>query len=689
MKPLNFEKWLIIFLLLTFNIVFSTIATIYRKHWYIFIGILASSSLISSCNVLLIFGRWIRKYLILISGNTNFNNHFATINNQSNNTNNTNNTNNDNTNRYSQIKSNKYIYVVPCYKESQTELLRTINSLCEQHNVDKHQKILTVICDGKIPNKKGPRTDQILVNDIFKNHIENTIKFPEGYKTWSNKWINIAIHTGTFRNMKFILFIKDKNIGKRDSLTFIRRMCYYYNQIHHYGYNKDIKQNEKSNVIRNEKSNNNFDDLYLKYLRYFTPELINFIETAFNDSRVYEKNPAKIDYIIGTDADTIFAKKCAHELIKSIQDSSDYVVGVVGMVDICKTWNPLVIYQYCEYLFAQCLRRHMQSVITKKVNCLSGCVQLIKVCNETCGNRILNKFNYLPSEGENILNHVRSYASEDRNHLTVMFEMFPYVKTIQCMKAICYTNVPNSIMGFIRQRKRWSAGSASNDILLFQNKKHNMWERLQSLINVVIFSLTIFICVATIDFLISIITHPTWLMLALSSIMFLPIIYSLLVPICVYNDGISMRQKMGNVAYYYLGFVLYYSLGTVLSITSYFYTLYYLDDLHWNSKKINNNNDNLSVVDRNNKGIRFNIKIGKGILRFGCVYEKQGDIDIEKGNNDITENIGTDNIINNDKYDEVIFNSDNEREDDSEYSIDKDEEFYKQNVHELWDSSEI
>ena len=81
-------------------------------------------------------------------------------------------------------------------------------------------------------------------------------------------------------------------------------------------------------------------------------------------------------------------------------------MGVVGFVDVVKFWNPLVIYQYCEYLYAQCLRRYVQSKITFKVNCLSGCVQLIKVCNETCGNDILNIFNRLPKSNENIFNHI-------------------------------------------------------------------------------------------------------------------------------------------------------------------------------------------------------------------------------------------------------------------------------------------
>ena len=73
------------------------------------------------------------------------------------------------------------------------------------------------------------------------------------------------------------------------------------------------------------------------------------------------------------------------------------LVGVVGIVDIVKNWyNPLVMYQYCEYLYAQFLKRKTQSVITNKVNCLSGCVQILKVCEENCGEIILSTFNYCP-----------------------------------------------------------------------------------------------------------------------------------------------------------------------------------------------------------------------------------------------------------------------------------------------------
>ena len=124
------------------------------------------------------------------------------------------------------------------------------------------------------------------------------------------------------------------------------------------------------------------------------------------------------------------------------------------------------MYQYAEYTFAQCLKRFAQSNITHKVSCLSGCNQILRVTEETCGETILQKFNYLPNENDNIFDHIRSYAIEDRNHVCLMLSTYPYVHTVQTLDAIAYTNVPTTIPIFLSQRRRWNLGANSNDMML-------------------------------------------------------------------------------------------------------------------------------------------------------------------------------------------------------------------------------
>lgn len=643
---ITYDKYLIISGLLIINVLLSALTIVYRDYWYVFIIILCLASLINSINVVLIIFNYLRKKIVKNDNN---------IKNENDNDN-----MNDNMNNNS-LKC-KYIYVLPCYNETEKELKNTIESIYSQSKVEQHTKILTIICDGKIDRKidrkqeaidntPAKRTDEILIDVIFKDYITETHILKNAYKIWNNEWNDIDIYTGEYRDMKFIIIIKPVNIGKRDSLTLIRRMCYYYN------YSINITNN---------------DAVFIDYINWFSPELIIIIESLLNCNTInfqgndsnsnsnsshdmsnnyietetetetetdtianaseiqpvylidngigFEKSSAQnnytknkgfngsstlvaeevVKYIIGTDADTILDNDCSRALIEKITNEDSNTVAVVGIVDIVKSWNPLVIYQYFEYLYSQCLKRYAQSNITHKVSCLSGCVQLIKVCKETCGNKILNKFNYLPKETENILHHIRSYASEDRNHVCLMFSMYPYVKTVQSLEAISYTNVPNTFMKFIRQRKRWSAGASVNDILLVVNGKHNKWERIQAFVNVLMFCLAIFVYIATIIFLIAIINSPTYLMLYLSIIMLLPILYSLYIPIGIYNDGMNNKNYYFNMIYYWIGFILFYTLGPFISLIVNIYTFYNLDNLNWNGRtkyRSNSNNSNNIRID--------------------------------------------------------------------------------------------
>ena len=237
--------------------------------------------------------------------------------------------------------------------------------------------------------------------------------------------------------------------------------------------------------------------------------------------------------------------------------------------------SPFTMYQYGEYTFAQCLRRYAQSHITKKVNCLSGCNQILRVAEETCGDSILAAFNRLPGEDENIFNHIRSYASEDRNHVCLMLSMYPYVKTIQNIKAICYTRVPSSIRVFLSQRRRWNLGANCNDLMLLYLPGINILERISALVNVTTFSISPFILTATVFFIRAILNGPSELMLYLSIIMIIPGIYSLMIPIVI--KPLPIRGAL----YYYMCLIMYFVLGLPVNLVTYIYALIHMDVIKW------------------------------------------------------------------------------------------------------------
>ena len=100
--------------------------------------------------------------------------------------------------------------------------------------------------------------------------------------------------------------------------------------------------------------------------------------------------------------------------------------------------------------------------------------------------------------------------------------MYPYVKSTQTLKAVAYTNVPTSMNVFLSQRRRWTLGATTNDMLLVQLPNINPFERIAAFVNVLIFCLTPFVFIATLMFLKAIITAPSMLMLYLSIIIFIP-----------------------------------------------------------------------------------------------------------------------------------------------------------------------
>jgi chitin synthase len=521
------QKYFIISSIVFLNAALISTFVYYSDFWYAFIPLLASESIINSAaSIILLCKTFINKIT---------------------------------TKSYKFILSKNYVYVIPCYNESEDELTTSINSLVNQNNTIDDKRLLFIVCDGMVKGVNNELSTDKILKKILK--INETADYYD-YMTWDNTTNIVKVYCGQYQSLDYILFVKEKNYGKRDSLVLVRRLCYKYN-------------------FTNE---NDLQD-----------ELSKYISQTFK--RIFY---SKIDYIIGIDADTVFDTNCTKELIKGIE-SDNNIFGCVGYVDISSKMNPyslFTIYQYGEYMYSQCLKRYAQSNITHTVTCLSGCNQILRVSEETCGDKILNLFNRLPKENEHIFNHIRSYASEDRNHVCLMLSLYPYVKTVQTIQAKSYTTVPNTISVFASQRRRWNLGANCNDILLIHLPGINFFERISAFVNVLTFITSPFILVATAYFFKILFTNPPILMLYLSIVMIIPFIYSLLIPIII--NPLSIK----NLLYYYLSYSIYLIFGSIINILTYSYALINMDIIKWgktrNIKNVKNNNQK-NNNEKNNK----------------------------------------------------------------------------------------
>lgn len=508
-----YQKSIIIFLIFIFNSACIILNAFYPKYWYIYIGILCLSTLVNNISVILlgvksIYTKKTKQESI-------------------------------------EILNKNLLYIVPCYNESQIELESTINSLVNQRYIDGCLKTLVIVCDGRVTGVGEELPTNKILLKILKESIQYEWNVKNAYINWNREEVDLDICSGVYKGIPFLCMSKNINVGKRDSLVLVRSLTYLYGERAFYSNGLSLsgfKINEQMLDIFNQFSNIH------KVSHY--------------------------DYIIGTDADTVFDECCSYNLVKKAENNPD-TVGVCGFVKIspeCNKWSPWVLYQNAEYISAQCLRRLEQSEITNKVSCLPGCVQLLKVCNETCGDDILNLFNYKPSNKDNIIKQITSYASEDRNHVCLMLSKYPKIKTMQSLDAIAYTKVPMNLSVFLSQRKRWSLGATVNDLFLISAPGINQFERFVAIANVITYFFCTYIFAATGFLLYAIIMNFSMLIIYLSIPIFIPLLYCISIPIWLKsNDNFN----------YIIGYIFYFIVGMFVNLLVHMYSIWNMDSFNW------------------------------------------------------------------------------------------------------------
>lgn len=284
--------------------------------------------------------------------------------------------------------------------------------------------------------------------------------------------MNIFLQQGYYKGLPYICVIKAQNQGKRDSLVFVRSMLYNFNRRH-------------ENPVT-----------------MFSPELFNDFCEFFISHGLQT-----IDFLAGMDADTVFDDTCIWEMIKVIRQEGPETAGVCGHVCVDfegKDWGIWNLFQSTEYTMTQGLRRAFQSACTGKVNCLPGCCQLIRVCEATMGDKVLRElFGHVPKPNDSMIFQVMGNYSEDSIHASYIFSAYPHFHTAQALRAKAYTTVPQTWMVFLSQRKRWSLGSISNDLLMACRPRINFFERCVSLISVFTWFISPFIVAAALSFLVA------------------------------------------------------------------------------------------------------------------------------------------------------------------------------------------
>ncbi|PWN27063.1 hypothetical protein BDZ90DRAFT_184724 [Jaminaea rosea] len=444
-------------------------------------------------------------------------------------------------------------YVVPCYNESEAEVKATVESLYSQAKVEQHRKLLIVFCDGHVKGAgESLTTADMLLESLFAASKDVTVtaqrRYESAYRSWTGTSVSINCQWGEYKGLPYLVINKDINRGKRDTLIALRSLLYAFN------HNRPAEE-----TIFSE-----------EFLKSFGSDI------AGNDIRHF-------DYIVGTDADTTFSDEATAHLIAKVRENPK-TVGVSGVIRVAfrngTAWRFWSLYQNAEYLRAQALRRTHQSEVTHKVTCLPGACQILKVVDETCGDKIcVDTFGYYPTQQDSLAKAIRAFAGEDRNHVVNMFNEFPESQTRMCWSAHAYTDPPQSFKVFLSQRRRWTLSTSANDLVVLFGSKQNIWERFCAFVDIAIWAIPFFIF-ATLGQLIRAIVHISQggydytVVLSLSSMIFLPWCYTI-VGVGWANNNAKQRVQ------YALGLLLLFFCGPFMGCCIIAYAVQHADDFSW------------------------------------------------------------------------------------------------------------
>ncbi|KAF2225412.1 chitin synthase-domain-containing protein [Elsinoe ampelina] len=433
------------------------------------------------------------------------------------------------------------VLLMPCYNETLDEMTKSLDSLVAQQGIGHHKQTIMVLCDGKVRGPGMSKTSaDYLLEDILV-HKDYRKKIRRAYRAWDQQMMDVVVQKGDYKGLPYFCVIKEQNQGKRDSLIVARSFCYNYSRRH-----------EKPTTI-------------------FTPTFFDHMAEYLSEAGI-----DKVDGLVGMDADTLFDKDCVAELLKEYHYKD--TVGVCGYVAVDgkgNPWNLWRLYQSAEYTIAQALRRLHQSMVTNKVSCLPGCCQLLKICEETCGDDVLiDRFGYCPNATDSLLKQIRATASEDRNHVCLMLSARPNARTRQALRAKAFTDVPGNTAVFLSQRRRWTLGATSNDLYLVTAPGVQWFERILAGVNVMTWFLNPFIWASIATFIYAATRVPGWIIACFVSVMAIPIVYYLCIPAWLHT---RWKERV----LFWVGCATYVFVGPFINISVLVYAVFYMDSFGW------------------------------------------------------------------------------------------------------------
>lgn len=339
-----------------------------------------------------------------------------------------------------------------------------------QTRLDGHKRALLVVCDGKKTRGAGARktTAEILRDDVFAQDggqpaPVTTVR--SAYMGWRRHAVDVDIFTGTYAgSLPFCCIVKHENQSKRDSLLMVRSLLHKHNTLRRGG-------DDKTGIFR--------------------PEALHTLSTWLARDGGIET----CDYIVGVDADTELHHECVHHLVDEARRSG--AAGVCGNLEVNHQKGPgrllgrvpgfWALLTNAQFFTGQLVNRRFQALATGRIACLTGCCQLLRVGALNGGDRevLAGPFGRYPGPRDGLWRQLLGKVGEDRHHTCLFITTRPEARTSMAVRAVAYTKVPESLVPFLNQRRRWTQSRLANEIILLMGRHTHPFERAHTVVRII------------------------------------------------------------------------------------------------------------------------------------------------------------------------------------------------------------
>lgn len=155
-----------------------------------------------------------------------------------------------------------------------------------------------------------------------------------------------------------------------------------------------------------------------------------------------------------------------------------------------------------------------------------------------------------------------------------MLTTCPEAQTRQALRAKAYTDVPHSWSVFLSQRRRWTLGATSNDLLLTTARHCQWWERILAFSNVLTWTLNVFVIASIGCMIVAFMSQPIWIIMVFVGVMLIPLTYYVIMTVWL-PRGFKERAQ------YLAGLCLFVFCGPFLNITVMIFAVFNVDSFGW------------------------------------------------------------------------------------------------------------